>query len=141
MFTRFISGAVAMALLVSAPTVVSASQGKSKKQAKHERAVHVDDRDSDGRVAINVTFGTADVRLIRSHYAPRYRNLPPGLQKKVARGGQLPPGWRKKFEPFPGRLERDLQPLPRGYRRGVLDGHAVIYDARTHVIVDIAVLF
>lgn len=24
--------------------------------------------------------------------------LPPGLQKKVARGGELPPGWKKKLE-------------------------------------------
>ncbi len=26
------------------------------------------------------------------------RELPPGLQKKVARGGALPPGWEKKVE-------------------------------------------
>ena len=24
--------------------------------------------------------------------------LPPGLQKKVERGGELPPGWKKKLE-------------------------------------------
>ena len=24
------------------------------------------------------------------------KNLPPGLQKKLARGGELPPGWQKK---------------------------------------------
>jgi hypothetical protein len=28
-----------------------------------------------------------------------------------------------------------------GYRRGLIDGHAVIYDSRTNVIVDVAVLF
>ncbi|MCW8127397.1 hypothetical protein [Microbulbifer halophilus] len=26
------------------------------------------------------------------------KELPPGLQKKVERGGELPPGWRKKLE-------------------------------------------
>ena len=51
--------------------------------------------------------------ILRNYYAPRYRNLPPGLQKKVARGGQLPPGWQKKFEPFPVVLERQLPVLPR----------------------------
>lgn len=25
------------------------------------------------------------------------QDLPPGLQKKVARGGELPPGWQKKL--------------------------------------------
>jgi hypothetical protein len=81
------------------------------------------------------------VRVIREYYTPRYRNLPPGLRKKYARTGQLPPGWRKKMEPFPVVVERELVVLPSGYQRGVLDGHAVIYNPRTQVIVDVAVLF
>ncbi|MDH5433271.1 MAG: hypothetical protein OEY19_04950 [Gammaproteobacteria bacterium] len=28
---------------------------------------------------------------------PKDKQLPPGLQKKVERGGQLPPGWQKKL--------------------------------------------
>ena len=28
---------------------------------------------------------------------PHGNRLPPGLQKKVERGGELPPGWRKKL--------------------------------------------
>jgi Ni/Co efflux regulator RcnB len=141
MSIRLVAAAVALALLAWTPQTAAASDRKGKKHAKHERAAQAGDRDSDARAALDVRFGPVDVRLIRTHYAPRYRNLPPGLQKKVARGGQLPPGWRKKFEPFPVRLEHELRPLPRGYRRGVLDGHAVIYDSRSHVIVDIAVLF
>jgi hypothetical protein len=31
--------------------------------------------------------------------------------------------------------------LPTGYQRGVIDGHAVIYNPRTQVIVDLALLF
>lgn len=27
------------------------------------------------------------------------KQLPPGLQKKLARGGELPPGWEKKLRP------------------------------------------
>jgi hypothetical protein len=92
-------------------------------------------------VGIHVAFASADVTILRNHYGPRYRNLPPGLQKKVARGGQLPPGWQKKFEAFPVVLERQLPSLPPDYRRGVIDGHAVIYNSRTNVIVDFAVLF
>jgi hypothetical protein len=117
----------------------SPEQGKGKKQ-KHERAGGVQDNGVDS-TAIHVVFVSGDVAILRSHYAPRYRNLPPGLQKKVARGGQLPPGWQKKFEAFPAGVERQLQPLPQGYRRGVLDGHAVIYNSRNSVIVDVAILF
>ena len=55
----------------------------------------------------------------------------------MARGGQLPPGWQKKMESFPSSLDRVLLPLPNGYKRGVYDGHAVIYDPLTHAIKDI----
>lgn len=115
-------------------------QGRGRKRPKPAPAA---DRGDGVRtdLSVRVVFASADVKLLRTHYAPRYRNLPPGLQKKVARGGELPPGWQKKFEPFPAEVERRLSPLPDGHRRGVIDGHAVIYDARTQVVVDVAVLF
>ena len=116
------------------------AQGKSKKhQPRHEHAASP--ARSDAHVDVRLVFGSGDVTLIREHYSPRYRNLPPGLQKKVARGGQLPPGWRKKFEPFPAHLERRLVVLPSDHRRGMIDGHAVIYNTRSNVIIDVAVLF
>jgi hypothetical protein len=89
----------------------------------------------------NVYFSVDHVRVLRGYYAPRYRRLPPGLQKKYARTGQLPPGWQKKMEPIPVAIERDLPPLPVGYRRGVIEGHAVVYSSRAGTIIDVAVLF
>jgi hypothetical protein len=118
-------------------TPIEAKQ-KSKKPSKHG-SVHADARHASAEV--HVVFTSRDVGIIRQHYAPRYRSLPPGLQKKYARTGQLPPGWQKKMEPFPVIVERELVVLPSGYRRGVLDGHAVIYNPRTQVIIDVAVLF
>jgi hypothetical protein len=91
-------------------------------------------------VTVTVQWGARDVEILRRHYAPAYRNLPPGLQKKYARTGQLPPGWQKKMSPLPASIERDCAPLPAGYRRGVIDAHAVIYTARG-TILDVAVLF
>ena len=32
------------------------------------------------------------------HKKKHKKSLPPGLQKKVARGGSLPPGWQKKIK-------------------------------------------
>jgi hypothetical protein len=75
------------------------------------------------------------------YYAPRYQRLPPGLQKKLRRTGQLPPGWQKRLAPFPVVVERQLIVLPHGYRRGVLDGHAVVFDPRNQSIIDVADLF
>lgn len=89
---------------------------------------------------VSVSWGAHDIDVVRRYYAPRYRSLPPGLRKKYARTGQLPPGWQKKMEPLPVAVERECAPLPAGYRRGVIDGHAVIYTSRG-TIIDVAVLF
>jgi hypothetical protein len=139
---RFIF-ALAGSLLLGGTVLFSMApeQGKSKKHAKQEHRKHDKDDAPDAKVAVHLVFASGDVTVIRTHYEPRYRHLPKGLQKKVARGGQLPPGWQKKFEPFPVAVERRLASLPAGYRRGVFDGHAVIVDSRTNIIVDLAVLF
>lgn len=134
---RVVVALIACLLLGGAtPALGRPEQGKAKKPKHASGGAEVR-----SGTAVQVVFIAGDVAILRSHYAPRYRNLPPGLQKKVARGGQLPPGWQKKFEPFPEVVDRQLQPLPQGYRRGVIDGHAVIYNARTNVILDVAVLF
>ena len=135
--------AATLAALVLGGAVLDAHKGDKKdkskkgKDAKHAR---VEERDNRRDVSISVVWQRRDVEVIRTHYAPRYKKLPKGLQKKYARTGQLPPGWQKKMEPFPVELERHCAPLPAGYRRGVIDAHAVIYNSRG-AIIDVAVLF
>jgi len=50
------------------------------------------------------------------------KNLPPGLQKKLARGGNLPPGWQKKVtrgEVLDWQLYRRSVKLPQAVCTGV----------------------
>lgn len=75
-----------------------------------------------------------DIVVIRDHY--RGQRLPPGLARKLARGGALPPGWRKKWQPVPVIIGRRLAPLPCGYQRGFYNGAYVVYDSRRGVLVD-----
>jgi hypothetical protein len=126
-----------LALLTLAGAVVTADGPKDKKKKKDAKAAVVVHEHHAG---IHVTFAARDVEVIRSHYRGKHNGLPPGLAKKYARTGQLPPGWQKKMEPLSPAIERSLPPLPKGYRRGVIDAHAVIYDAGG-MIVDVAVLF
>ena len=119
------------------------STAASGQQNRHAPKKH-DALDPDRGVVqggVRVVFSTQDVEVIREHYVPQYRDLPPGLRKKLARTGTLPPGWQKKLAPFPVRLERPLGALPDDFRRGVIDGQIVIYNRHTQVIVDVAVLF
>ncbi len=99
-------------------------------------------RDGGTNVGVSVVFSSGDVRAIHDYYRAYPPSLPPGLQKKLARGGSLPPGWRKKIAPFPAGLERRLAPLGCGdCRRGVIEGHAVIYHPRTMVVLDLVSVF
>ena len=91
---------------------------------------------SDVQIVVrSVSWSPRDIEVIRTHYSQPSTSLPPGLQKKVARGGQLPPGWQKRMQPFPASVDRVLLSLPTGYERGVVDGHAVIYNGTT--VIDI----
>jgi hypothetical protein len=128
------------AITLGAVALEAGHQGKSKQHKNGAPAVVSADESPRSKVAVSISWGAREIEIVRRHYAPRYRKLPPGLQKKYARTGQLPPGWQKKMEPLPAALERDCAPLPTGYRRGVIDAHAVIYNSRG-AIIDVAALF
>jgi hypothetical protein len=130
-----IIGTFCLLMLAGAGAHAEAGQGRGKgPAAKHGK-------DQQAHATTSIHFEVEHVRTIRTHYGPRFRQLPPGLQKKYARTGELPPGWQKKMEPLPVAIERGLPRLPAGYGRGVIDGHAVIYNSRSGTIIDVAVLF
>lgn len=111
-----------------------------KEHGKHEDQ---DDRGFDHRnhAARQCYFQPRDSGIITRYYAPQYRQLPPGLQKKLYRTGHLPPGWERKIQPLPVVVERQLAPLPSGYSRGFIDGYAVVYSPRTQVVIDVVAVF
>lgn len=53
------------------------------------------------------------------------KKLPPGLQKKVQRGGELPPGWQKKLAKG-SILERELYDRAHILNPVDIHGHEVI---------------
>lgn len=135
----------AVVLLAGAATS-DASQRRERPRSNDWN--HVEDRRDDDRDyrrdatgSVHIVFSSGDRQIVREYYEPRYRRLPPGLQKKYYRTGYLPPGWQRKIQPLPWAVERRLVVLPREYRRGVIDNHAVIYAPGTGVFVDATVLF
>lgn len=77
--------------------------------------------------------------------------LPPGLQKKVARGESLPPGWEAKLRrgeimpseiyaqchPLPPEVVRQLPPSPPGTVTVVISGKVVRLIQATREILDV----
>ena len=76
--------------------------------------------------------------MVPGHYAsyiqPQSRILRAALSRAATRS-------QKKLQPFDPVVERRLVALPAGYRRGIVDGRAVVMDDRTHVLIDMAVVF
>ena len=128
------------AQLLAGATLHAQGRGRGKHDNAANEVTHAAVVGNAAQTQIHVVFSTRDATVIREYYAPQYRNLPPGLAKKYARTGKLPPGWQKKMTPMPVVLERRLEPLPTGYHRGVFDGHAVIYRPGG-LIIDATVLF
>jgi len=81
----------------------------------------------------------------------KMKELPPGLQKKVERGGELPPGWQKKIargevidprvyahsRPLPPELVKRLPPYPRGTVVVTIEGKVVRLMEATLTILDV----
>jgi Ni/Co efflux regulator RcnB len=103
------------------------------------------------------TFSPAERNLIRAHLngserkaAKQRQELPYGLQKKIARGGSLPPGWRDKVVPghsldyqvyrqgesLPGDLLRRLPPPPVGSEIIRVDEKIILLNTTTRTILD-----
>lgn len=104
-------------------------------------------------------FSPAERNLIRSQLlgkqnstkAKKQKNLPPGLQKKVARGKSLPPGWQKKVAPgdhldyqvyrqgtsLPDILLQRLPPSPAGSEIIQVEDKIIRLNSATRTILDV----
>ena len=65
----------------------------------------------------------------------RKKGLPPGIQKKLARGGTLPPGIAKQY--LPNDLNRQLPSPPHGYERVIHGTDVLLVEINTGRIADI----
>jgi hypothetical protein len=93
--------------------LVSPVYAKGKKKGHHKgkgKTEAVSSKDTDLKAVVDVNkFSSEEKGLITQFFqaywgeeaeaSGRAANLPPGLQKKVARGKALPPGWQKKLNP------------------------------------------
>jgi hypothetical protein len=127
-----------LAATLTVPTAVVAGNNKGKK-------AHDDSTMQTHTGQAVLTLITATERTIIFDYVNQYRDalvsapgsakpLPPGIAKKVARGGTLPPGIAKRY--LPQDLLVQLPPRP-GYQWVVVDNDVVLIAAATGLIVDI----
>jgi hypothetical protein len=143
-FSKFAASLCVLATLaVPAALAQGNSQGHGKANNKHS-----DDAVQDSHGTSSGIFSRRDREIITEYFRGGYSNLPPGLakrngdlppglQKHLAKNGTLPPGLQKRLTPFPQDLERRLPRLPDIYRRGSIGSSVVIIDRRTQRILDV----
>jgi hypothetical protein len=112
---------------------------------------------------VDVTITTHERQVIQGYVAANLiaekhpgkgkkpKNLPPGLQKKLDRGGSLPPGWERKFlkgqilpldvyeqcHPLPNEVMVKLPPQPPGTVIVTIGGKVGRILAATREILDV----
>jgi hypothetical protein len=129
---------IALSLLLAAVLTVPTASFAGNKGKKHNES-NVQAPTSEVVAALitvterSIIFGY--VNQYREAFAPaNAKPLPPGIAKKVARGGTLPPGIAKRY--LPQDLLVQLPPRP-GYHWMVVDNDVVLIAAATGLIVDI----
>lgn len=123
--------AVAAVLALSGPALAG-NQGKKPK-----------DKGKDAAQQMGPGMVTASERAIFESYMKKgklpagfkdAKPLPPGIAKKLQRGGTLPPGIAKRYPPSD--LMRQLPPRPG--QEWIVAGHDILLiDAATHLIIDV----
>jgi hypothetical protein len=144
-------------LIIVALAVTLPAQAKPKKAKKHDTSQDYYKEQAD--VERRAMFSPAERNLIRARLLSKehvtskkkHKDLPPGLQKKVARGKALPPGWQKKIaagqsldyqvyrqgESLPDTLLRRLPPPPIGSEILQVEDKIIRLNSATRTILDI----
>lgn len=139
-----ILAAVLVLLLAAAGPALA--QGKSNGKGKGNPGKPDNDITSE-EVIEGVTAGVLgsvlnddERRIIRDYFgehpkaAGKVKELPPGIRKKIARGGAMPPGIAKQA--LPDGLHRRLPPRD-GYDYEIVGSDVVLVESATRVIVDV----
>ena len=92
-----------------------------------------------GQITLSATITSAERQTIMGYFQQHpasyagAKPLPPGIAKKIARGGTLPPGIAKRY--FPGELVTMLPPRP-GEQWLMVGTDVLLVQAATNVILD-----
>ena len=104
------------------------------------RSHHDDDDDDDDRHerrprGDGYSFGDRDREVLNGCLSGYdFESLPPGIQKKLARGGTLPPGQAKKLRALPDSCAVRLPRLPRGIERIIFGDRVILLEDGNRIL-------
>lgn len=132
---RILAAVLVLLLAAAGPAL---AQGKSKgNPGKPDNEVTTEDV-IEG--VLGAVLNDDERSIIRNYFgehpkaAGKVKELPPGIRKKIARGGAMPPGIAKQA--LPDGLHRRLPPRD-GYNYEIVGTDVVLVETATRVIVDV----
>ncbi len=155
-----------ISLLLSGAAQAKEKKGKGSPKnpevSKQTSAKYLsDDKKSDPWINFEINIGEKEIienyieqnrpKESKGYKKSKKKALPPGLAKKVNRGGNLPPGWQMKIargevmsadvynaaQSLPDALRKMLPPSPEGSELITIDGKIVRLLGATRTILDV----
>ena len=145
---RLLAGLVAAAMSVSSAWAQGNGNGHAKAAGPSMQTA------DSGQVTLSATITAIESQTISAYFQQHQASyagmkpLPPGIAKKIARGGTLPPGIAKKIAPggtlppgiakryFPNDLIAQLPPRP-GQQWVIVGTDVLLIQAGTSLILDL----
>ncbi len=140
---RILAAVLVLLLAAAGPAL---AQGKSNGKGKGNSGKPNDGMATEDVVegvtagVLGAVLGDDEKRIIRNYFgehpkaAGKVKELPPGIRKKIARGGTMPPGIAKQV--LPDGLHRQL-PQRDGYGYEIVGTDVVLVENATRVVVDV----
>jgi hypothetical protein len=137
---RLLAGFIIAAMGISAAWAQGNGNSKGNSHGKSNAAGQPAQTLNPGQVTLSAVITAGERQTILGYFQqhPAYyagaEPLPPGIAKKVARGGALPPGIAKRY--FPGELI-GLLPARPGQQWIVVGTDVLLIQVATNLILDI----
>lgn len=142
---RILAAVLVLLLAAAGPALAQGkSNGKGKGNGNHGKPndgmASEDVVEGATRGVLGAVLGDDEKRMIRDYFgehpkaAGKVKELPPGIRKKIARGGTMPPGIAKQV--LPDGLHRQL-PQRDGYGYEIVGTDVVLVENATRVVVDV----
>lgn len=139
---RIFAAVVALSLAAAGPVLADQGKGKGKGSADHGKSGGTTVQDIVEGVTTGVlgaVLSDDERRIIHRWFgehpdSAKVKELPPGIRKKLARGGAMPPGIAMQV--LPDGLHRQL-PRRYGEHYEIIGADVVLVDTATRVIVDV----
>ena len=133
----FSSGSPAQAAEDSRSTDHRTERLRARRSTSHneEDDDDQDDRQSGPRNDDRYSFSQSDHKVLNGCLSGYdFESLPPGIQKKLARGGTLPPGQAKKLHALPDACNARLPRLPHDLERIILGDRVLILQNGNRIL-------